>query len=108
MAKVWFPRHNELCEEHGVQTLLIEPGSPWKDGCCEKLEGRPRNDLLGGNIFYSLKQAKIVIEQWRRHCNAVWPETALGNRLPPVEVRVSVDHRPTVHQTLSRPSDGCC
>ena len=49
----------------GAQTLYIEPGSPWENGYCESFNGRLRDELLNGEIFYSLKEAKVVIEHWR-------------------------------------------
>jgi hypothetical protein len=60
----------------GSKTLFIEPGSPWENGYCESLE------LLNGEIFYSLKEAKIVIEQWRNHYNTIRPHSSLGYRPP--------------------------
>jgi transposase InsO family protein len=52
----------------GANTLYIEPGSPWENGYCESFNGL-RDELLDGEIFYSLKEAQIVIEQWRKHYN---------------------------------------
>jgi putative transposase len=53
----------------GSKTLFIEPGSPWENGYCESFNGKLRDELLNGEIFYSLKEARIVIERWRRHYN---------------------------------------
>jgi putative transposase len=61
----------------GAKTLFIEPGSPWENGYCESFNGKLRDELLNGEIFYSLKEAKIVIEQWRKHYNTVRPHSAL-------------------------------
>ena len=55
----------------GAKTAFIEPGSPWENGYCESLHARLRDELLNGEIFYSLAEAKVVIESWRRHYNAV-------------------------------------
>jgi hypothetical protein len=49
----------------GSQTLYIEPGSLWETGYCELFNGKFRNELLNGEIFYTLREAQIVIEQWR-------------------------------------------
>jgi putative transposase len=49
----------------GTGTLYIEPGSPWKKGYCESFDVKLRDKCLNGEIFYSLKEAKIVIELWR-------------------------------------------
>ena len=51
------------------QTEYIEPGSPWENGYCESFNARFRDELLNGEIFYTLKEAQTVIEQWRRHYN---------------------------------------
>ena len=54
----------------GAQTLYIAPGSPWEDGYCESFNGKLREECLNGELFYSLKEAQIVIEQqWRVHYN---------------------------------------
>ena len=69
----------------GVQTAYIEPGSPWENGYCESFNAKLRDELLNGEIFYSLKEAKIVIEAWRIHSNAVRPHSSLGYRPPAPE-----------------------
>ena len=81
----------------GVRTLFIEPGSPWENGYNESFNGRLRDELLNGEIFYTLKEAQIVIEQWRRHYNTVRPHSALGYRPPAPEAMIPLDHRPTIH-----------
>ncbi len=53
----------------GVKTLYIEPGSPWENGYCESFNGKLRDELLIGEIFYTLKEARILIENWRQHYN---------------------------------------
>ena len=50
----------------GVKTLYITPGSPWKNGYSESFNGSLRDELLNGEIFYSLAEAKVLIEAWRR------------------------------------------
>ena len=64
-AKLW---RNWLTQV-GAKSLFIEPGSPWENGYCESFNGKLRDELLNGEIFYSLKEARIVVEQWRRHYN---------------------------------------
>jgi putative transposase len=64
-------------------TLYIEPGSPWENGHCESFNGKLRDECLNGKIFCSLKEAQVVIEQWRVEYNARRPHSALGDR-PPV------------------------
>jgi len=66
----------------GTGPLYIEPGSPWENGYCESFNGRLRDECLNGEIFYSLKEAQIVIEQWRNQYNTVRPHAALGYRPP--------------------------
>jgi transposase InsO family protein len=65
----------------GTTTLYIEPGSPWENGYCESFNGKLRDECLNGEIFYSLKEAVIVIEQWRKHYNTIRPHSALNYRL---------------------------
>lgn len=66
----------------GAKTLYIEPGSPWENGYCESFNGKLRDELLNGEIFYTLREAQAVIEQWRRHYNTVRPHSALNYRPP--------------------------
>jgi transposase InsO family protein len=66
----------------GVGTLYIEPGSPWENGYCESFNGKLRDECLNGEIFYSLKEAQIVIEKWRVEYNTRRPHSALGYRTP--------------------------
>jgi transposase InsO family protein len=66
----------------GAKTLYIEPGSPWENGYCESFNGKLRDELLNGEIFYSLKEARVVIAQWRNHYNTIRPHSALGYRPP--------------------------
>ena len=51
----------------GVQTLFIEPGSPWENGYIESFNGKLRDELLDGEIFYSLREAQVLVEMWRQH-----------------------------------------
>jgi transposase InsO family protein len=69
----------------GVQTLFIEPGSPWENGYVESFNGKLQDELLKREIFYSLEEAKVLIERWRRHYNQVRPHSALGYRPPAPE-----------------------
>ena len=66
----------------GTGTLYIEPGSPWEKGYCESFNGTLRDECLNGEIFYSLKEAQIVIEGWRVQYNTVRPHSALDYRPP--------------------------
>ena len=66
----------------GVKTAYIEPGSPWENGFCESFNGTFRDNLLDGEIFYSLKEAQIIVGEWLKHYNHVRPHSALGYRPP--------------------------
>ena len=70
-------------ERVGVKTLFIEPGSPWENGYIESFNGKLRDELLNGEIFYTLREAQAVIEGWRREYNTFRPHSSLGYR-PPV------------------------
>jgi transposase InsO family protein len=62
----------------GTGTLYIEPGSPREKGYCESFNGKLRDECLNGEIFYSPKEALIVIEKWRVLYNTRRPHSALG------------------------------
>ncbi|MGC1859663.1 MAG: IS3 family transposase [Methylocystis sp.] len=72
----------------GAKTADITPGSPWENGFIESFNARLRDELLDGEIFYSLAEARIVIESWRRHYNTVRPHGSLGYKPPAPEVFV--------------------
>ena len=72
----------------GVKTLYIEPGSPWENGYCESFNSKLRDELLDGEIFYTLGEAKVIIEAWRRIYNEVRPHSSLGYRPPAPEARL--------------------
>jgi putative transposase len=72
----------------GAKTAYIERGSPWENGYVESFNARLRDELLDGEIFYALREAKVVIERWRRHDNSVRPHASLGCRPPAPEVFV--------------------
>ncbi len=66
----------------GARTLYIEPGSPRENDYFETFNGRLRDELLNGEIFYSLREARVVIERWRKEYNTVRPHCSLGYRPP--------------------------
>jgi len=77
-------------ERVGVRTLYIEPGSPWENGYNESFNGKLKDELINREIFYSLEEARVLVEQWRREYNTVRPHSALGYRPPaPQAVRPS-------------------
>ena len=67
----------------GTKPLFIEPGSPWENGYCESFNGKLRDELLDREIFYTAKEAEVLIEEWRQTYNTIRPHSALGYR-PPV------------------------
>jgi transposase InsO family protein len=69
----------------GAKTAFIEPGSPWENGYCESFNSKLRDELLNGEIFYSLAEARIVIEAWRRYYNTERPHSSLGYKPPAPE-----------------------
>ena len=81
----------------GAKTAYIEPGSPWENGYCESFNGRMRDELLNGKIFYSLHEAQIIIERWRNHYTVKRPHSALGYRPPAPEAIIPMDQRPIMH-----------
>jgi putative transposase len=76
-----------------VETLFIEPGSPWENGYVESFNGRLRDEYLNGEIFYTLKEAKVLIERWRREYNGVRPHSSLGYRPPAPETHMPSSQR---------------
>ena len=72
-------------ERLGVKTLFIEPGSPWENGYVESFNGKLRDELLNREIFTTLTEARILIEQWRREYNHIRPHSSLGYRPPAPE-----------------------
>ncbi len=72
----------------GAKTAFIEPGSPWENGYVESFNGKLRDELLNMEVFNTLLEAKVLIEQWRTHYNTVRPHSSLGYRPPAPEVIV--------------------
>ena len=71
-----------------MKAFYIEPGSPWENGYNESFNGKLRDELLNGEIFYSLREAQVLIERWREHYNTVRPHRASGYRPPAPETIV--------------------
>jgi len=65
-----------------VRTLYIEPGSPWENGYIESFNGKLRDELLNGEIFDTVLEARVLTERWRQEYNQVRPHSALGYRPP--------------------------
>jgi transposase InsO family protein len=69
----------------GSQTAYIEKASPWENGYVESFNGKLRDELLNGEVFNTLREAQVLIEEWRRHYNRVRPHSSLGYRPPAPE-----------------------
>ena len=69
-------------EDRAVGTLYIEPGSPWENGYIESFHGRLRDELLNRELFYSVKEAKVLAENWRLDYNHHRPHSSLGYKTP--------------------------
>ena len=69
-------------ERVGTKTLFIEPGSPWENGYKESFNGKLRDEFLNREVFYTLQELQILLEQWRRTYNQIRPHSALGYRPP--------------------------
>ncbi len=82
----------------GTKAVYITPGSPWENGYCESFNGKLRYELLNGEIFYTLREAQVLIEQWRVHYNTIRPHSALGYRPPAPEIIVPGQGLPMNHQ----------
>lgn len=87
----------------GVKTLYIEPGSPWENGYIESFNGKLRDELLNGEVFYTLKEAKVVIERWREHYNTKRPHSSLGYKPPAPQTIIPSE---ACSATLRRPLRG--
>jgi hypothetical protein len=95
----------------GSRTAYIEPGSPWENGYVERFNSKLRDELLNGEIFYSLREAQILIESWRQHHTAIRPHSALTWLPPAPKVRLAkpqiwlaktlADYAPTNHRPWS-------
>jgi putative transposase len=78
----------------GAKTSYIEPGSPWKNGYCESFNSKLRDEFLNGELFYSIKEIRVLAERWRIHFNTVRPHSSLGYRPPAPEAWMAKTARP--------------
>ena len=85
----------------GAKTAFIEPGSPWENGYVESFNGKLRDELLNAEVFNTLAEARVLIEQWRVHYNTVRPHSSLNYRPPTPEVVLA-----RVPGALTRPDPG--
>jgi transposase InsO family protein len=73
-------------EQLTVQTMYIEPGSPWENGYIESFNGKMRDEVLRREVFDTILEAKVLVERWRREYNHIRPHSSLGYRPPAPEV----------------------
>jgi len=69
----------------GAKTLYIESGSPWENGYCESFNSKLRDEFLNGEMFYSIRELRVMVERWRVHFNTLRPHSSLGYRPPAPE-----------------------
>jgi len=85
----------------GARTLYIEPGSPWENGYCESFNSKLRDEFLNGEIFYSIKELRVLVERWRVHFNTLRPHSSLGYRPPAPEAWLTNQKGKTLHVPIS-------
>ena len=78
----------------GTKTIYITPGSPWENGYCESFNGKLRDELLNGELFYTLREAQVLIDQWRVFYNTKRPHSSLGYRPPAPETKITDQELP--------------
>jgi len=83
----------------GAKTLYIEPGSPWENGFCESFNSKLRDEFLSGELFYSMKELRVLAERWRVHYNTVRPHSSLGYRPPASEAWMTSTTCHTLHRS---------
>ena len=86
----WFFSFCLVLPRERDQTLFIEPGSPWENGYIESFNGKLRDELLNREIFMTLEEAKVLIEQWRREYNQIRPHSSKGYQPPAPEAILAV------------------
>jgi putative transposase len=62
----------------GAKTLYIEPGSPWENGYCESFSSKLRDEFLNGELFYLMKELRVLTERWGVYYNTIRPYSSLG------------------------------
>ncbi|NLB91633.1 MAG: transposase [Clostridiales bacterium] len=89
MRRFWEAGHRVYCKklrkwlsDTGVQTLYIEPGSPWENGYCESFNGRMGDEFLNGELFDTLLEAEVMARHWMKYYNTIHPHSSLGYKPP--------------------------
>ena len=78
----WWDSQERPSDTINDRLIILKPGSPWENGYLGTFYGKMRDELLNGEIFYSLKEARIIIEMWRKEYNTIRPHSALGYQPP--------------------------
>jgi len=86
-----------------VKTLFITPGSPWENGYNESFNGKLRDECLNMEIFTTLKEAQVLIEQWRTFYNTERPHSALGYRPPAPQAVLPLTNNTTYPRNTMKP-----
>ena len=94
----------EWLQRLSVKTAFITPGSPWENGYNESFNGRLQDECLKGGVFNSLKEAQIIIEQWKQHYNTLRPHSALDYKPPAPEI-ITIAHQKSYYATLYKIPD---
>ena len=81
-------RVREFISNLGTYPAFIEPGSPWENGFIESFNGKMRDELLNGEIFDTMTEAKVLIERWRAYYNTERPHSSLSYMPPVPETKV--------------------
>lgn len=68
-----------------TKTICLTSGSPWENGYCESFNGNRRDELLNGELSYTLREAQVLIERWRVFYNTERLPSSLGDRPPAPE-----------------------
>ncbi len=82
---------NHWLAKNGIKPLFIEPGKPWQNGKCESFNGKLRDELLSREWFSSVKEAQVMVEDWRKFYNTERPHSSLGY-LTPLEFKSKLEN----------------
>ena len=97
-------------KKQGIKTLYIDPGSPWKNGYVESFHDKFRRKCLEREIFYTLTECRVVVNDWKRKYNQVRPHRSLGMQTPLEFARNQLNHAkilPALRPAASTPEESC-
>ena len=95
----------EFLQKRGTRTLFITPGSPWENGYSESFNSRFRDELLNRELFTSLTEAQVLVEEHRLDYNECRPHSSLGYRTPQGFALTSLTTRKDVQEGASRETE---